>query len=85
MMGEVTFLGRGGGVPGKLTQQSTGSPQANADVGCLLNMFVAGLRMGTSRINTFSGDVTLGKTKMSFEQKYHEVQCIKVHYPEALV
>ena len=27
----------------------------------------------------------LGKTEVSFEQWYHEVQCIKDHYPESVV
>ena len=48
-------------------------------------MLVAGLRMGTPRINTFSGDATPGKTEVSFEQWYHKFQCIKDHYPEAVV
>ena len=37
--------------------------------------------MGTLRINTFSGDATLGNTNVSFELQYHEVQCNKDHYP----
>ena len=37
------------------------------------------------RINTFSGKATPGKTKASFEQWYHEVQCMKDHYPESVV
>ena len=41
--------------------------------------------MGTQRINTFSGDATLGKTKVSFKQWYHEVECVKDHYPESVV
>ena len=27
----------------------------------------------------------LGKTEVSFEQWYHEVQCVKDHYPELVV
>ena len=27
----------------------------------------------------------LGKTKVSFKQWYHEVQCVKDHYPELVV
>ena len=65
--------------------QLTSFPQADVDVSHLLSMLAAGLRMGTPRINTFSGDVTPGKTKVSFEQCYHEVQCIKDHYLEAVV
>ena len=26
-----------------------------------------------------------GKTEVSFEQWYHEVQCVKDHYPESVV
>ena len=46
---------------------------------------MARLRLGTLRINTFSRDTTPGKTELSFEQWYHEVQCIKDHYPESVV
>ena len=48
-------------------------------------MLAARLRLGPPRINTFSGDATPGKTKVSFEQWYHEVQCIKDHYQETVV
>ena len=41
--------------------------------------------MGTPGINTFNGDSTLGKTGVSFEQWFHEVQGVKDHYPEAVV
>ena len=37
------------------------------------------------RINTFSGKAMPGKTDVSFEQWYHEVQCIKDHYLELVV
>ena len=66
-------------------QQSARPPQAYVDVGCLLSTHVAGLRMGTPGINTFSDDATPGKTEVSFEQWYHEVQCVKDLYPEAVV
>ena len=62
-----------------------GLPQAEEHVGCLLSTLVAKLRLGTLRINTFSGDATLGKTEVSFEQWYHEVQCLKDHYSESVV
>ena len=55
------------------------------EVGHLLSTLVARLRLATPRINTFSGDATLGKTEVSFEQWYHEVQCVKDHYPESVV
>ena len=83
--GQVAFHEGSWSGLGKLTQQSAGSPWANADVGHLLSMLAAGLMMGTPRINTFSGDATPGKTEASFEQWCHEVQCIKDHYPEAVV
>ena len=43
-------------------------PWAVADVCQLLSMFMAGLSLGTPRINTFSADATPGKTEVSFEQ-----------------
>ena len=46
---------------------------------------VARLRLWTPRIKTLSGDATLGKTEVSFEQWYHEVQCVKDHYLESVV
>ena len=49
-------------------QWSASLPQADVDVSCLLSILVARLRIGTPRINTFSGDATLGKTKVSFKQ-----------------
>ena len=52
---------------------------------CLLSTHVARLRLGTPRINTFSGKTTLGKNEVSFEQWYPEVQCVKDHYPESVV
>ena len=76
--------GEGWGHSGTM-QQLTSPPQTNADVDCLLSMLVAGLRMGTPWISTFSGDATPGKTKVSFVQWYYEVQSIKDHYPEAVV
>ena len=62
-----------------------GSPQAEEDVGHVLSMLAARLKLGTPRINTLSSDATPGKTEVSFEQWYHEVQCIKGHYSEAVV
>ena len=66
-------------------QQSAGSPWADTDVSHLLSTLAAGLRMGTPRINTFSGDATPGKTKVSFKQWYHEIQCVKYHYLQSVV
>ena len=48
-------------------------------------MLATGLWQGTLCINTFSGEATLAKTEVSFEHWYHEVQCVKDHYPESVV
>ena len=48
-------------------------------------MLTAGLRMGTPHTNTFSGYTTPRKTEVSFEQWYHEIWCVKDHYPEVMV
>ena len=64
---EVTFHGGRLG-PGKHAQWSAGPPSADVDVSHLISMLTARLRMGTPRLNTFSGDVTPGKTNVSFEQ-----------------
>ena len=44
-----------------------------------------GLQLSTPQINTFSGDATPAKMEMSFEQWYHDVRCVKDHYPESMV
>ena len=59
--------------------------QPNTDVGHLINTLATGLHLSTLRINTFSGKAMPGKTEVSFEQWYHEVQCVKDHYPESVV
>ena len=58
--------------------------QPNEDVGHLINMLAMGLWLGTPQINTFSGEATPGKTEVLFEWWYHEVQCVKDHYPESV-
>ena len=58
---------------------------ADPDMGHLINILALGLCLGTPRINTFSGEPMPGKTEVSFEQWYHEVQCVKDHYPESVV
>ena len=65
---ERGLKGRRGWGPSEPAQQSTGPPWANADVIHLLSTLMARLRMGIPQINTFSGDATPGKTKVSFEQ-----------------
>ena len=52
------------------------------DAGHLINPLSTRLQLGILRINTFSGKAMLGKMEVSFEQWYHEVQCVKDHYPE---
>ena len=42
-----------------------------------------GLQLSTPCINTFSGNAMPGKMEVSFKQWYHEVQCVKDHYPES--
>ena len=60
-------------------------PQLDKDIGCLINTLATRLGLGTPHINTFSGKATPGKTDVSFEQWYHEVQCVKDHHPESVV
>ena len=79
--GKWSFKGRGWG-PSKLLQWPAGPFKQHID---LLSTFIAGLRLGTPRINTFSGDATPGKIEVSFEQWCHKVQCVKAHYPESVV
>ena len=82
---EVSHKGRRGWGPSEPLLQPSGPPHTEEDVGHLLSTLAVGLRLGTPRINTFSGDATLGKIKILFGQWYHEVQCVKDHYPESVV
>ena len=54
-------------------------------MGQLITTLASGLHLDTPKINTFSGNVTPGKTEVSFKQWNHEVQCINDHYPESVV
>ena len=54
-------------------------------MGQLITTLISGLCLGTPKINTFSSDLTPGKTEVSFEQWNHKVHCIKDHYPELVV
>ena len=78
------FRGRGWGLS-EPPPWPTGPPCTEEDVVHLVSTLVGRLRLGTPGINTFSGDATLGKTEVLFEQWYHEVQCVKDHYPESVV
>ena len=71
---------------------SSGPPQqlpcpapAGADMGQLITALTSGLHISTPKISTFSGDTASGKTKVSYKQWSHEVQCIKDHYLELVV
>ena len=75
----------GGWVPLGPPPQPLRPPPANLDVGCLINTLASGLCLGTPRINTFNGEAMPGRTEVSFEKWYHEVQCVKDHYPESVV
>ena len=58
---------------------------AGPDMGQLITALTSSLHIGIPKISTFSGDVAPGKTKVSYEQWRHEVQCIKDHYLELVV
>ena len=60
-------------------------PLIEENVGHLLSTLATILRLGTPRINIFSGDAMSGKTEVSFEHWYHEVQCVMDHYPESVI
>ena len=69
----------------ELPQRPVHRFQSTTNISLLLSAFATGLRIGTPHTSTFSGDAIPGKTKVSFEQWYHEVQCAMDHYPEAVV
>ena len=71
MMGKCLLRGRWG--HSEAMQWPASPPWGNEDVSHLLSTLMAGLRMGTHIINTFIGDATPGKTKVSFKQWYCEV------------
>ena len=54
-------------------------------MGQLITTLTSGLCISTPKISTFSGDMALGKTEVSYKQWSHKVQCIKDHYPESVV
>ena len=75
----------GGRVPSGPPPRAPCPAPAGSDMGHLITALTLGLHIGTPKINTFSGNVTPGKTEVSYEQWNHEVQCIKDHYPESVV
>ena len=72
-------------VPSGPLQQTPCPALAGSDMGQLITTLTSGLCIGTPKINTFSGDISPGKTEVSYEQWNHKVQCIKDHYPESVV
>ena len=81
---EVTFP-RGGRVPTGPQPLPTSPAPAGPEMGQLISALTLGLQIGTPKISTFSGEAAPSKTKVSYEQWSHEVQCIKDHYPESVV
>ena len=75
----------GGRVPSGPPQRSPCPALAGSDMGQLITTLTLGLCIGTPKINTFSSDITPGKTEVLYEQWNHKVQCIKDHYPESVV
>ena len=75
----------GGRVPFGLPQQLPCSAPAGPDMGQLITTLTSGLHISTPKISTFSGNMAPGKTKVSYKQWSHEVQCIEDHYPELVV
>ena len=76
---------QGGRVPSGPPLQSPGPALAGPDMGQLINALTSGLQISTPKISTFSGNMAPGKTKVSYKQWSHKVQCIKDHYPESVV
>ena len=76
----ATVQPNGGWVPQGSHPQPLRPAMADVDVGHLINTLVSGLHLGT-----FSGEAMLGKAEVSFKWWYHEVQCVKDHYPESVV
>ena len=75
----------GGRVPSGPLQQLSSPAPAGPDMGQLITALTLGLCISTPKISTFSGDVASSKTKVSYKQWSHEVQCIKDHYWELVV
>ena len=75
----------GGRVPSRPPPWAPCPAPSGSDMGQLITALTLGLCLGTPKINTFSSNITPGKTEVSFEQWNHEVQCIKDHYPESVV
>ena len=75
----------GGRVPSGPPQWPRCPALAGSDMGQLITALTLGLCIGTHKINTFSSNVTPGKTEVLYEQWNHKVQCIKDHYLELVV
>ena len=81
----VLHLPAGGRVPSGPPQQPPCPALVGPDMGKLITALTSGLQIGTPKINTFSSDMAPGKTKVSYKQWSHKVQCIKGHYLESVV
>ena len=75
----------GGRVPSGPLQQLPCPAPAGPDMGQLITALTSSLQISTPKISIFSGDMAPGKTKVSYEQWSHKVQCIKDHYLELVV
>ena len=75
----------GGWEPRGQPLQPPSPTQPDEYVGHLINTLAMGLQLGMPHINIFSSKAMSGKMEVSFEQWYHEVQCVKDHYPESVV
>ena len=75
----------GGGVSSGPPLQVPCPAPSGSEMGQLITALALGLYLGTPKINTFSSDVTPGKTEVLFEQWNYRVQCIKDHYLELVV
>ena len=57
----------GGGVPSGPPPQVPHPAPSGSDMGQLITALALGLHLGTPKINTFSGNVTPGKTEVLFQ------------------
>ena len=69
---EITFL-RGGRVPTGPEPLPVSPALAGPDMSQLISTLTSGLRIGTPKISTFSGNGAPGKTKVLYKQWSHEV------------
>ena len=75
----------GGGVPSEPPPQVPHPAPSGSHMGQLILPWHWVCTWAPQKINIFSGDITPGKTEVSFEQWNYQAQCIKDHYPESVV